>query len=153
MADEVCELMWLVGARWVQMAAVWWIELGLVYSETKIRTEGVVAFVFNFGWGDLQKGWWGGYLGQEWQGNGGGGGEGTTKSETVLLSSPNIIRVIKPRMRWAVHVACMGEMRVVYPQGSDAETWEETGRLEDPDGDGRIILRWILKKDCAAWSE
>jgi hypothetical protein len=31
-----------------------------------------------------------------------------------LYPSPNIVRVIKWRMRWAGHVACMGEWRGVY---------------------------------------
>jgi hypothetical protein len=60
-----------------------------------------------------------------------------------LYSSPNIFRVIKSRrMRWARHVACMGEWRGVYrvlvgrPEGKNH--WEDLGV------DGRITLRWTL---------
>jgi hypothetical protein len=56
-----------------------------------------------------------------------------------LYSSPNIIWVIKPRrIRWAVHVACMGERKVSYkvlvvkPGGKN--------RLEDKGEDGSLIL-------------
>jgi hypothetical protein len=48
-------------------------------------------------------------------------------------------------MRWAGLVACMGERRGAYkvmvgkPKG-------ERDHLEDPNEDGRIILRWIFRK-------
>jgi hypothetical protein len=49
-----------------------------------------------------------------------------------LYSSPNIVRVIKSRrMRWAGHVARIGEGRGVYH-------WEDLGV------GGSITLRWIL---------
>jgi hypothetical protein len=58
-----------------------------------------------------------------------------------LYTSPNIIRVIKSRrIRWAEHVARMGEMRNVYkiligkPEGRN--------HSEDLRVYGKIILQW-----------
>ena len=58
--------------------------------------------------------------------------------------SRNIIPVIKSRrMRWAGHVAHMGERRGVY------RFWwgnlSERDHLEDPGEDARIIFRSILR--------
>jgi hypothetical protein len=60
--------------------------------------------------------------------------------------SPNIIWVIKQRsMRWAGHVAHMGERRGIYI-GFWWGNPRERDRLEDPHIDGWIILRWIFRK-------
>ena len=62
-----------------------------------------------------------------------------------LHSLPNIVRVVKlRRMRWAGHVARMGEGRGVYrvlvgkPEGKNHGA--------DPDVGGKIILKWIFRK-------
>jgi hypothetical protein len=59
-----------------------------------------------------------------------------------LYSSPNIVKVVKSRrMRWAGHVACMGEGRGVYrvlvgrpegkrPLGRPRRRWEDNIKLD-----------------------
>jgi hypothetical protein len=67
-------------------------------------------------------------------------------------SSPNIVRVIKSkRMRLAGHVARMGRGKVCT--GFWWGSLREGDHWEDPDVDGRIILRWIFRKwDVGAWT-
>jgi hypothetical protein len=50
-------------------------------------------------------------------------------------------------MRWEGHVACMGERRCVYR----VLVWKPEGKnhLEEPDIDGRIILRLTFRQ----WDE
>ena len=60
-----------------------------------------------------------------------------------LYSLPNIVRVVKSRrMRWAGHVARMGEGCVGFWWGN----LTERDHWGDRDTDGRIILRWIFRK-------
>jgi hypothetical protein len=64
-----------------------------------------------------------------------------------LYSSPNIVRVIKSgTMRWAGHVARMGERRGEVYKRFWWGNLGERDNLEDPCVDGRIILRWIYRK-------
>jgi hypothetical protein len=59
-------------------------------------------------------------------------------------SSPNIVRVIKSRRircgMW--HIQGRGEVYAGFWWGN----LRDTDHLEDPDTDGRIILRWIISK-------
>jgi hypothetical protein len=62
-----------------------------------------------------------------------------------LYSSPSIIRMIKSRrMRWAGHVARMGQ------RGMPIEYWWESQKerhhWEDKDVGGWAILKWVLEK-------
>ena len=80
-----------------------------------------------------------------------------------LYSSPNIVRVIKSRrMRWAGHVACMGEGRGVYrvlvgkpegkrPLGRPRRRWEDNIRT-DLQEVGLGYEDWIgLAQDRERW--
>jgi hypothetical protein len=61
-----------------------------------------------------------------------------------LYALPNLVRVIKSRrMRWAGHVARMGEGRCT---GFWCGNRRERDRWGDPGVDGRIILGWIFRK-------
>jgi hypothetical protein len=67
-------------------------------------------------------------------------------------SLPNIVRVIKSRrMRWAGDVARMERLEVY--KGFWWGNVRERDHFEDPDIDGRIILKWVFRKwDVGAWT-
>jgi hypothetical protein len=53
--------------------------------------------------------------------------------------------MIKSReVRWTVHVVCLRELRNAYR--ILAENLEGRDYLEDMGADGRIILKWILRR-------
>jgi hypothetical protein len=63
-----------------------------------------------------------------------------------LYSSPCIIRMIKSRrMRWAGHVARMGEKRIAYRILVNSQ--KERDHWKDQDVDGWTILKWILERE------
>jgi len=80
-----------------------------------------------------------------------------------MYCSPNIVRVIKSRrMRWAVHVACVGERRGVYrvlvgkregmrPLGGPRRRWEDNIKMHLQEV-GCRGMDWIeLAQDRDRW--
>jgi hypothetical protein len=68
-----------------------------------------------------------------------------------LNSSPSNILVIKLRIRWARHIARMGDGLCAY--GVLVGHLLETVHLEDPGVDGRIIVKWIFRKwNVGTWT-
>jgi len=60
------------------------------------------------------------------------------------LELPNIIQVIKSKMRWGGHVACMGDRRGAHRVLVGRR--EGKKHLEDRDVDVRTTLRWSFMK-------
>jgi len=69
-----------------------------------------------------------------------------------LYCSPNIVQVIKSRrMRWAGHIAHMGERRNMNIDL--VGNLREIDHLGDPGVDGKIMLKWIIRMwDVGVWT-
>jgi hypothetical protein len=66
------------------------------------------------------------------------------------LYQKNVIRMTQSRkMRWEGYVPCMGKMRIAHKiMGASLKKRDHLGGLGIG---GRIILRWILRKQCMEW--
>jgi hypothetical protein len=80
-----------------------------------------------------------------------------------LYSLPSIVRVVKPRrMRWAGHVACMGEERGVHrmligkpegkrPMGRPRRKWEDNIKMDLQEVEGGRGDWMELAQDREGW--